>query len=141
MGGGNAITHTHTNTPQFLDLDYCMTQGAPDNLLELWSGSAPIDAASGGGLINDLEAPAFQCSPALRKLKKDIMAEGIFDDAVMMSGSGTSIYALSNYVESNAASEATISQTVESILKAHPGTQYFDCRFLTKPDDVSIWYE
>ena len=22
MGGGNAITHTHTNTPQFLDLDY-----------------------------------------------------------------------------------------------------------------------
>ena len=123
-----------------LDLDACMAQTAPEKLLKLWTDSAPATAAKGGGLVNDLENPAFLCSASLEKLKSDIAESGLFRDAVMMSGSGTSIYALTNQAESDAAAEAEISETVEAVLSANPGTRYFDCRFASKSDDVSVWY-
>jgi len=43
--------------------------------------------------INDLEPPAFQCIPLLKKIKDSLLSMGF--TCVMMSGSGTSIFAMS----------------------------------------------
>lgn len=42
--------------------------------------------------VNDLEPPAFQCIPGLKTIKESLLSKGFA--AVMMSGSGTSIFAM-----------------------------------------------
>ena len=44
-------------------------------------------------LINNLEISAFEISPSLKELKEDIIKEGL--DKVLMTGSGSTIFALS----------------------------------------------
>lgn len=81
-------------------------------------------------LINDLEAPAFALCPLLSLLKdRLVQCEGVL--GAMMSGSGTSVFALT-------ASETSL--PVDQILAAVPGTQYFRASYLNRPDDVRYWY-
>jgi homoserine kinase len=42
--------------------------------------------------VNDLEPPAFSCIPRLKEIKDALLAKGF--TCVMMSGSGTSIFAM-----------------------------------------------
>ena len=93
-----------------------------------------LKAASFGGLENDLEPPAFICSPALSELKDEITEvmqrppckedeECGIGDPVVMSGSVTSIYCLT---------DKTPAQDKESIgipdlLKKHEGLKYYEC--------------
>ena len=88
-----------------LDLEACEAQTDPEKLLRMWTNTSPTEAAVRGGLVNDLEPPAFLCS-SLEKLKGDIAACEVFRDAVMMSGSGTSIYAITEKTMTDAAADA-----------------------------------
>lgn len=91
---------------QALDIKTMCSPSDPKELLEMFTQYGALKAASMGGLENDLESPAFKCSPSLLKLKGDISeiiprpsCEGEecgIGDLVMMSGSGTSIYALTD---------------------------------------------
>jgi 4-diphosphocytidyl-2C-methyl-D-erythritol kinase len=106
----------------------------PDNLLGAFQKAGALQAAADGQLINDLEPPAFQCQPLLLNLKAEIerAGDGILS-GVMMSGSGTSVYALSS-----ASSKKELD--VASILTKFPSVKYFPCTFLNKKDDNQAWY-
>ena len=71
-----------------LDLDSRSAE-APEALL----AGFVEGGVAGGRLVNDLEPPAFACLPSLRDLKAALLEEHGFERA-MMSGSGTSIFAL-----------------------------------------------
>ena len=102
----------------------------PRDLLSLWKTN-PLDAATEGGLVNDLEPPAFFCEPSLLRLKRAI-EDCSNVRGVMMSGSGTSVYALT------AADEPI--DGVSSLLKAFPNVRYFECDFVNKGSGVDDWY-
>lgn len=99
-------------------------------------------AAQAGMLVNDLEAPAFKCAPSLLLLKDSIREELLSvagDGGVMMSGSGTSVYAIvqkSTETGAVAAREAAI----QRVLGAHPTVRHFKCTFLSKKDTARDWY-
>jgi 4-diphosphocytidyl-2C-methyl-D-erythritol kinase len=96
-----------------------------------------LQAAEKKFLVNDLEKPAFMCNPDLLALKEKVarqMDPGA--SGVMMSGSGTSIYAL---VRSNFPTDK-VSTAVSEVLKAYPTVQHFQCEFLNKKDDIDSWY-
>jgi 4-diphosphocytidyl-2-C-methyl-D-erythritol kinase len=122
-----------------LDLEACRRQMEPETLLQLWTDSIATEAAAKGGLVNDLESPAFECSPSLQSLRDTIAACPPFRGAVMMSGSGTSIYALTR--RDNDEDEENIRRAVRRVQAAHPSVRYFDCSFLEKEDQASAWYE
>lgn len=124
-----------------LDLEACKSQTDPEKLLKMWTDSSPSEAASKGGLVNDLEPPAFICSASLQQLKEDIAAIEVFRDTVMMSGSGTSIYAITNAANTDASVESMTKEAVSTLLKRHPRVRYFDCEFVSKDDKVEVWYE
>ena len=124
-----------------LDLAACTAQGPPGELLQIWTSSTPIEAAAKGGLVNDLEPPAFTCSPSLLALKRDIEACEAFKGVVMMSGSGTSIYALTKKVASGSVDEELVKTAVERVQAAHSTVRYFECSFVAKDDDVESWYD
>ena len=90
-----------------LDIKSMCSPSDPRELLELFTDMGALKAASFGGLENDLEAPAFICSPALLELKDEIIEvmerppcnedeECGIGDPVVMSGSGTSIYCITD---------------------------------------------
>lgn len=87
-----------------------------------------------GCLINDLEPPAFACQPSLEQLKASIKNLGHAIGGVMMSGSGTSVYALAN-------ADEPIEPNISSILTEFPNVKHFKCKFISKKDDVFTWYE
>jgi 4-diphosphocytidyl-2C-methyl-D-erythritol kinase len=110
----------------------------PSNLLESFESDGPLKAAEGGFLVNDLEDPAFECSPALLALKREISTQMGTEGAsgVMMSGSGTSIYALIRQMKG----EDSVPKAVEKVLSAFPTVRHFKCEFLNKKDDLESWY-
>ena len=57
---------------------------------------------------------------------------------VMMSGSGTSIYALVRSQEDSP--QISIVPVVEKILQKFPNVLHFECEFLNKKDDIYTWY-
>lgn len=118
-----------------LDLDACTTQGPPGELLNVWTSSSCSEAAAQGGLVNDLEPPAFLCSPTLLALKRDIESCEAFKGAVMMSGSGTSIYALTKKASPGSAEAERVKEGVASVRAKHGSVRYFDCSFVAKADN------
>jgi 4-diphosphocytidyl-2-C-methyl-D-erythritol kinase len=120
-----------------LDLDGGLSPRAPQDLLSAFTEGGAAAAAQGGGLVNDLEAPAFECNPSLLNLKSAIKgALGPAAAGAMMSGSGTSVYAVAQGV-----GEDTAQAAADSVLAEHPGCQFFQCSFLNKRDTVEAWYE
>ncbi len=104
-------------------------------LLNLLTYLFAIAGAKAGYLINDLEPPAFQCQPQLEKLKETIKSLGNGNIAgVMMSGSGTSVYALETDATSNPL-------PVDRVLNLFPTVRHYKCKFISKKDDVYSWYE
>ena len=110
---------------QALDLDD-LHPTPPETLLRSWQ-TGPLFSASKGGLVNDLEPPAFQCEPALLSLKSAI-ADCKGAVGVMMSGSGTSIYALSSISEP--IGENIIPKLFQYISRDHPSSNQSFCRVL-----------
>lgn len=102
----------------------------------MFSKEGPVSAAQKGYLINDLESPAFKCEPLLQSIKKTIEASYPTDGlaGVMMSGSGTSIYAL---WRKNLVFDDKIS---ENIRRMYPGIQVYKTCFINKDEDVRRWY-
>lgn len=119
-----------------LDLGACSSVDS-SNLLAAFETQGALESAEKKFLVNDLEKPAFFCSPDLLSLKEKIANQmGPGASGVMMSGSGTSIYAL---VRSNYPSDK-VSMAVSEVLKAYPTVQHFQCEFLNKKDDIDSWY-
>ena len=116
-----------------LNLDACSSIDS-DSLLKGFETQGALKAAESGLLVNDLETPAFVCSAALLSLREEIAKQMDTASGVMMSGSGTSIYAL---VKSEAGS---VAGSVEKILQAFPTVLHFECEFLNKKDDLTSWY-
>ncbi len=126
-----------------LDLERGLSRQSPEDLLNLYNLKGANAAAQAGGLVNDLEPPAFGSSKTLEALKKDILSQkGIFSN-VMMSGSGTCIYALTSRNEEGHGEkkEERFNEAVAAVKAKHPSVQYFKCQFVGKSDDVTCWYE
>jgi len=106
----------------------------PESLLKSYTTQGALEGAQAGYLINDLEPPAFQCQPQLEKLKETIKSLG--KDSIsgtMMSGSGTSVYALEGVDTPNPL-------PVERVLSLFPTVKHFKCQFISKKDDIYSWY-
>jgi len=85
--------------------------------------------------INDLEPPAFRLLPVLKEIKEYLNE---FDfDAVLMSGSGTSIFAIG---EPKSAPEAVFLDEMED-MKEKWNLQVFKARFLNRGENEDQWYE
>jgi 4-diphosphocytidyl-2-C-methyl-D-erythritol kinase len=111
----------------------------PDSLLDCFETKGALLAAAEGRLVNDLEPPAFTCNPALKSLRDAIAVElGDHAMGVMMSGSGTSIYAI---VRGGSGSKEQLEAAVGNVLKAFPTVRHFECNFINKVDDVRTWYQ
>ena len=130
-----------------LHIESMCSPSDPMELLGLFRDMGALKAASFGGLENDLEAPAFICSPDLSKLKDEIIEtmerppckedeECGIGDPVVMSGSGTSIYCLTDKSPALERESAGIS----NLLKKHEGLKYYECTFINKKNDVDSWY-
>uniref|UniRef100_A0A7S1XYC6 4-(cytidine 5'-diphospho)-2-C-methyl-D-erythritol kinase n=1 Tax=Phaeomonas parva TaxID=124430 RepID=A0A7S1XYC6_9STRA len=107
-----------------LDLDARSTAAPEELLAEFVAGGARA-----GRLVNDLEQPAFDCIPELGALKEQLGSDFGFD-RVMMSGSGTTLFALGN-----PADEAAFVSFCES-------KDYFHCKteFTQREADSKDWY-
>ncbi len=128
-----------------LDLDN-LSPYEPQLLLEKFTKFGALKASQENGMINDLEPPAYTCNHNLLKLKEYIQDTIDSDSSssisnnggngiggTMMSGSGTSIYSLTNGpLETN---------TINQILEKFPDVRYFPCHFLSKENNVESWYE
>jgi len=128
---------------QSLDIKSMCSQTDPTNLLNKFNQYGPLAAATDGGLINDLEPPAFKCSSSLAQFKKEVVklliAENITkeESTVMMSGSGTSIYALTDNKQTSLLSNENFKQFIEK----YNNLKYFECTCLSKKNSVDAWYE
>ena len=132
-----------------LDLSTMCSPTDPQELLSMFTEMGALRAASLGGLQNDLEPPAFQCSPSLGKLKRALCGamsryppctndeKGGVGEPVVMSGSGTSIYCLTDGTPPRKEEQ----MAVADLLANNPGLQYFKCSFLNKPNSVEAWYD
>lgn len=60
----------------------------PEKLLDIFTSVGALEGSGSGYLINDLEAPAFECQPLLAALKAEIQKQAKAVTGVMMSGSG-----------------------------------------------------
>ena len=105
-----------------------------DSLLDCFESNGAIKAAEDGRLVNDLEPPAFACAPSLKALKSRIEKIKAYK-GVMMSGSGTSIYAVLPKTHSKEAS-----QLVAGVLQDYPNVQHFSCQLINKPDRADAWF-
>jgi 4-diphosphocytidyl-2-C-methyl-D-erythritol kinase len=114
---------------QTLDVDN-LRNITPKQLLDSFTEKGSLKCAQ-NMLVNDLEVPAFTCQPKLYEIKKMISATPGITGA-MMSGSGTSIFALS------AADGPDIA--VEPIMNKFPNLSYFPCNFVNKNVDITSWY-
>jgi 4-diphosphocytidyl-2C-methyl-D-erythritol kinase len=118
-----------------LQLDACSSV-EPSELLAAFQSSGALTAAQAALLVNDLEKPAFFCNPDLLSLKTKIAEEIVGASGVMMSGSGTSIYA----VVDSAVPADRVNAGVNAVLKSFPTVQHFESDFLNKENDLLNWY-
>lgn len=128
-----------------LQLDSC-SPVVPDSLLDCFVTKGALQSATDGRLVNDLEKPAFTCNPYLESLKNDITKElNNIAVGVMMSGSGTSIYALVAKEQSNnddvSKKDKLSEEAINNILQKYPTVKHFKCDFMNKSDDLKCWYE
>jgi 4-diphosphocytidyl-2-C-methyl-D-erythritol kinase len=119
---------------QTLNIKSMCSQTDPLKLLGLFKQLGPLNAAIEGGLVNDLEPPAFECSPTLGQLKKEIM-ELTSTGRVMMSGSGTSIFALTDSKMNSIPTEK-----FDGFRSKHKDLKYFECTCISKENSVKTWY-
>ena len=145
-----------------------MSKSVPEEVLNSYIANGALHSAESGLLINDLEPPSFTCEPLLLEIKQYIQSyvtNGILS-GVMMSGSGTSIYALerpktnltptgtTTTTDSSSTTSRSTSSTGSStgnvqvqkfdpkpVLAKFPTLRHFECRFINKPDDVQHWFE
>ena len=120
-----------------LQLDAC-SKIESKTLLEGFQSQGALKAAQSGLLVNDLEPPAFLCSSELKSLRNEIAKQMENASGVMMSGSGTSIYALVRSQEDSP--QISIVPVVEKVLQKFPNVLHFECEFLNKKDDIYTWY-
>ena len=120
-----------------LQLDACSNIES-NTLLEGFQSQGALKAAENGLLVNDLELPAFLCSSDLKSLRNVIAKQMDSASGVMMSGSGTSIYALVRSEETSP--QISVVPIVENILQEFPNVLHFECEFLNKKDDIYTWY-
>lgn len=82
------------STPEvFRALKYNQLSTAdPEVLLKRFLEKGPVDIED-DAYVNDLEQPAFDCLPELKRLKEELVSIEGFQH-VMMSGSGTSIFCI-----------------------------------------------
>ena len=78
-------------------------------------------------LVNDLEPPAFLVAPELAAIKAEL--EGCGFDAVLMSGSGSTIFCLG---------EASEDPGLERYAAAHPDMFVHETEFVSRSGDS--WY-
>lgn len=107
----------------------------PDSLLDCFESVGAIKAAAEGRLVNDLEPPAYSVEPTLAQLKARLEQTEAFA-GVMMSGSGTSIYAVARSGDR----QDEIDRHVKAVLGDIPSMRYYPCTFLNKEDRVDAWY-
>ena len=117
-----------------LQLD-SVSRVSPESLLDCFKSSGAIKAAAEGRLVNDLEPPAYSVEPKLSQLKARLEQTGAFA-GVMMSGSGTSIYAVARSGDR----QDEIDRHVKALLEDVPSMRYYPCSFLNKEDKVDAWY-
>lgn len=125
-----------------LQLDACSNIES-NILLEGFQSVGALKAAENGFLINDLEPPAFICSTTLQSLRNEITKQMEHSSGVMMSGSGTSIYALVRSEEGSSeksSSQISIKPIIEKILEKFPTVLHFECELINKKDDLYTWY-
>lgn len=108
----------------------------PESLLDCFETGGAIKAASEGRLVNDLEPPAYSVEPKLAQLKARLEKTSGFA-GVMMSGSGTSVYAVSRKGDML----AEIDGETKAVLRDIPSMRYYPCSFLNKEDKVDAWYQ
>mmetsp|Transcript_3675 Transcript_3675/g.5031 ORF Transcript_3675/g.5031 Transcript_3675/m.5031 type:complete len:356 (+) Transcript_3675:73-1140(+) len=115
-----------------LDLNKCSTV-VPESILHCFETDGALKAAANDRLINDLEAPAFSIS-ALQQLKSEIAMHDTAISGVMMSGSGTSVYAL------RSKSNPTVFP-FDEIAAKFPGLRHYQCSFVGRTNDLTSWYQ
>ena len=82
--------------------------------------------------VNDLEPPAFELRPELKKLREALTAYGFQN--VMMSGSGSTIFAIGEPDDS-------VADTWQAELASEFDAAVFAERFCNRPEDEKAWYE
>ena len=83
--------------------------------------------------INDLEQPAFDCLPELKKLKDELLEVKGFDH-VMMSGSGTSIFCIGEPVDQDAFMKEFDSRDGVSVFNSEFINREEGCWFVSPED-------
>lgn len=113
----------------FKNLDYALLSPAdPEEVLATFTGGGDR-GLYGATYVNDLEPPAFKVMPALAELKADLRAAGF--PVVMMSGSGSTLFALGEPAEEGAAGR---------LRGAWPGVDVWRSEFVQRPDNDHLWY-
>ena len=90
----------------------------------------------------------FKCSPSLSKLKDEISElmrpppceddECGIGQTVMMSGSGTSIYAITKNI--GVKEKGDLTSHINSFISSHKGLKYYETNFITKENSAESWY-
>jgi len=88
-------------------------------------------SVSDGRFINDLEPPAFAVMPELKALREDLEQLGF--DAVMMSGSGSTIFCVGQPAED------MVGTWKDDIVQKH-GADIFEERFCRRQESEQLWY-
>jgi 4-diphosphocytidyl-2-C-methyl-D-erythritol kinase len=85
----------------------------------------------GAQYLNDLEPPAFAVAPELKNLRDELVSLGF--DHVMMSGSGSTIFAVGKPSSGKAGKW-------QADLKSKHGVEIFEESFCDRPEDDRLWY-
>ena len=120
------------STPQvFGALDYDqLSKEAPEELLARFLEHG-VDADGDDAYVNDLEQPAFDCLPELKKLKEELLKVKGFEH-VMMSGSGTSIFCIG---------EPDDMDGFLADFGSREGISVFPTEFISRKDGEGVWFE
>ena len=106
---------------------------SPESILSSFSKHGVLTAAAEGMLINDLEKPAFSNAPILADIKRKIeVVLSKSDSGVMMSGSGTSIFAICR-------KNSKFNSQINDLLSAFPTLSHYKCHFINRTDNKA-WY-
>jgi 4-diphosphocytidyl-2C-methyl-D-erythritol kinase len=113
-------------------LDMCSSK-SPEYLLDRFIQNSPTKAAR-EDLVNDLEPPSFFLSPRLKEIKEYLQLKEFSShvSGVMMSGSGTSIFTLSQ--------NPIPQELIQTVLNNYQDIQHFRCQFLNRKNEINQWY-
>lgn len=121
---------------QAFSLAQCSDRSAQELLQSFESNGLLQGAHTTQALVNDLESPSFSIAPRLSRIKFSLTnipkAQG-----AMMSGSGTSLYAL---LPKNDA-DPLQRQAQATLHAAHDNIQTFCCTALNRPFPSDTWYQ